>query len=89
MSPSRIKNSPLTMRSHPGPWLLVPITENGAILLVVLVMHVGFIPALKPLKPLHHRVVSLCDPWTEHSGPVTLELPAKQIDHPRIHPEAG
>ena len=88
MSPGGVEHAPLAMSTHPGPRLLVTIGENRAILLVVLVVHIGLIPALKTFESLHHRMTRLRNAGPEHPGSVALELPPQQFDHARIYAEA-
>ena len=88
VSPRGVEHAPLAMSTHPGPRLLVTIGENRAILLVVLVVHIGLIPALKTFESLHHRMTRLRNAGPEHPGSVASELPPQQFDHARIYAEA-
>jgi len=84
VAPGGVEDPTLALRPHPRPRLLPvalrAVFEDSAVLVVVLRVDVGLIPALEALEPLHDRVVGLGDDRAEGAGVVALELGANQLD---------
>ena len=65
VAPGGVEDAALALRAHPGPRLLAvafdAVFQDGAVLLVVLGVDVGFVPALEAAEALHDRMVRLGD----------------------------
>ena len=84
MAVGRVEDPPLALGANPGPRLvrlpLGPHLQHVAVLLVVLVVHVGLVPGAKRLEALHDRVRRVDDLGVELARAVPLELGADQGD---------
>jgi hypothetical protein len=82
--PGGVKHAPLPLRADPGPgflpFLIFPILQHGPVRLVVLLVDVGFVPALKTAKAAQQRMLFIGDGRAERPRPVPLELGADQGD---------
>src|SRR5205823_3462026 len=79
-----VEDASLAVRPHPRPRLLAPPLlarfEDDAILLVVLRVDVGLVPALEAAETLHERMIGLRDRRAKSAGVVRVELSADEID---------
>ena len=89
VSRGRIENAPLPLRPHPGPRLglrdivILPCDlahhQYRAILFVVVLMFIGFVPSLKLLHAVHRRVLAVDHFGGEGAGLVTIEAATHQL----------
>src|SRR5438309_3555748 len=83
MSPGGVENPPLTVSPNPRPRLLRraldAVFEDGATLIVVLGVDIGFVPALEALEPSHDGVIRSSDNRAERTRAVALELGTDQL----------
>src|SRR5690625_3512434 len=78
MTPGGIKHTPVPLGTHPGPRLLIAVAQHRAVLLVMHLVHIGFIPAGKPIKTRHDFVISLGNARAEGAHPMGGKSPAQQ-----------
>ena len=89
MAPSRIEDPSFAMRADPGPRLsfgvgselsLAAFLQDRAILGVVHLVNIGFVPAFKAAETLHDRVLWLENMGHESLAAVLFELSADEFD---------
>ena len=79
MAAGSIKHPALAVGLDPAPRLIISLLQDDPVLPVALVL-IGFVPALEPFPPLHHRMVLVHDAGPEHSFAMGLELGSKKVD---------
>ena len=84
MAPGSIEDPALAAGANPGPGFPALAfsagLQEGAILFVVVGVHIGLIPALKALETLHDGMVRLDVADPEDTGSMALELGAHERD---------
>src|SRR5690625_7996922 len=78
MTPGGIKHTPVPLGAHPGPRLLIAVAQHRAVLLVMHLVHIGFIPAGTPITTRHDFAISLGNARAAGAHPTTVKSPAKQ-----------
>ena len=95
--PRGVEHAALAVGANPRPRFAVVAVgllpadadrEDGAVVRVVEVMDVGFVPRREAVEPGRDGVVRLDDRRPEHAGPVLQKLPADEGGHPRVVPPA-
>jgi len=79
MTAGRIKHPAFAVGLDPAPGLIIALLQDDPVLPVALML-IGFVPALEPFPPLHHRMVLVHDAGPEHSFAMGLELGSKKVD---------
>jgi hypothetical protein len=79
MAAGSIKHPALAVGLDPAPRLIISLLQDDPVLPMALVL-IGFVPALEPFPPLHHRMVLVHDAGPEHSLAMGLELGSKKVD---------
>ena len=84
VTPSRVEDATFTVRADPRPWFAAfvvnSIGEHRAILFVVQMMDVSFVPTFKAAEVFHDRMVGIGEFSPKNAGTMSFELSSHQRD---------
>ncbi len=84
VTPGGVKDTSLALGADPCPgffaFAVLAIFQNRAVLVIVLGMHITFVPALEAFEPFHDGVVWLRNGRTKDAGTMAFELGTDERD---------